>query len=221
MKIFFKKKKKNLSDELFLHFSSKVQILTVFSIIHMIRIRFFNCHTFVPISWMCKKQTAVSHSSTESEIISLATGLCKALEEMHVNLEDLHCEQYRARDELPLIQLWARGRADDCVTLPADLETMDLLTTATSRPTLSAAELRLRNDFEDLFGTKRSQSIRSAEFTLPILMSWDFLVVDKPADARSRSDKSTEQILTETTCPCPRCFVFIRRAGCMLLPLSP
>ena len=28
-------------------------------------------HTFVPISWMCKKQTAVSHSSKESEIISL------------------------------------------------------------------------------------------------------------------------------------------------------
>ena len=32
-------------------------------------------HTFVPISWMCKKRTAVSHSSTESEIISLDTGL--------------------------------------------------------------------------------------------------------------------------------------------------
>ena len=32
-------------------------------------------HTFVPISWMCKKQTAVSHSSTETEIISLDTGL--------------------------------------------------------------------------------------------------------------------------------------------------
>ena len=31
----------------------------------------FRSHTFVPISWMCKKQTAVSHSSTESEIISL------------------------------------------------------------------------------------------------------------------------------------------------------
>ena len=30
---------------------------------------------FVPISWMCKKQTSVSHSSTESEIISLDTGL--------------------------------------------------------------------------------------------------------------------------------------------------
>ena len=30
----------------------------------------FGSHTFVPKSWMCKKQTAVSHSSTESEIIS-------------------------------------------------------------------------------------------------------------------------------------------------------
>ena len=35
----------------------------------------FGSHTFVPISWMCKKQTFVSHSSTESEIISLDTGL--------------------------------------------------------------------------------------------------------------------------------------------------
>ena len=35
----------------------------------------FGSHTFVPISWMCKKQTTVSHSSTGSEIISLDTGL--------------------------------------------------------------------------------------------------------------------------------------------------
>ena len=38
------------------------------------RYAFFGSHTFVPISWMCKKQTSVSHSSTESEIISLDTG---------------------------------------------------------------------------------------------------------------------------------------------------
>ena len=31
----------------------------------------FGSHTFVPTSWTCKKQTSVSHSSTESEIISL------------------------------------------------------------------------------------------------------------------------------------------------------
>ena len=35
----------------------------------------FGSHTFVPTSWMCKKQTAVSHSSTEFEIISLDAGL--------------------------------------------------------------------------------------------------------------------------------------------------
>ena len=35
----------------------------------------FGSHRFVPISWMCKKQTSVSHSSTESEIISLDAAL--------------------------------------------------------------------------------------------------------------------------------------------------
>ena len=35
----------------------------------------FGSHTPVPISWMCKKQTSVSHSSTDSEIISLDAGL--------------------------------------------------------------------------------------------------------------------------------------------------
>ena len=35
----------------------------------------FGSHTFVPISWMCEKQTSLSHSSTESVIISLDAGL--------------------------------------------------------------------------------------------------------------------------------------------------
>ena len=35
----------------------------------------FESHTFVPISQTCKKQTAVSHRSTVSEIISLDAGL--------------------------------------------------------------------------------------------------------------------------------------------------
>ena len=35
----------------------------------------FGSHTFVPKSWMCKKQTSVSHSSTESEVISFDAGL--------------------------------------------------------------------------------------------------------------------------------------------------
>ena len=35
----------------------------------------FGSRTFVPVTLMCKKQTSVSHSSTESEIISLDAGL--------------------------------------------------------------------------------------------------------------------------------------------------
>ena len=35
----------------------------------------FGSQTFVPISWMCKKQTSVSHSSAEAEIIFLDAGL--------------------------------------------------------------------------------------------------------------------------------------------------
>ena len=37
--------------------------------------RFFGSHTIVPISSMCKKQTSVSHSSTESEIFFLDAGM--------------------------------------------------------------------------------------------------------------------------------------------------
>ena len=35
----------------------------------------FGSQTFVPVSWMCKKQSSVSHSSTKSEVISLDAGL--------------------------------------------------------------------------------------------------------------------------------------------------
>ena len=46
----------------------------------------FGSHTHVPSSWMCKKQTSVSHSSTESEIIFLHAGL--------------------RLDGLPVLELW-------------------------------------------------------------------------------------------------------------------
>ena len=36
---------------------------------------FFGILTFVPVGWSCKKQTAVFHSSTEAEVISLDAGL--------------------------------------------------------------------------------------------------------------------------------------------------
>ena len=50
----------------------KTQILQeILKIQNLLRVEHCASHTFVPISWVCKKQTSFSHSSTESEIISL------------------------------------------------------------------------------------------------------------------------------------------------------
>ena len=37
----------------------------------------FGCRLFGPISWICKKETLVFHSSTESEVVSLDAVLRK------------------------------------------------------------------------------------------------------------------------------------------------
>ena len=63
----------------------------------------FGSHTYVPISWMCKKQTAVSHSSRESEIISLDAGLrldgIPALDLWDLIVAVLHENTYQSNQE--------------------------------------------------------------------------------------------------------------------------
>ena len=51
------------------------EILRTQNLLQVEHCAFLKVITLVPIRWMCKKQTSVSHSSTESEIISLDTGL--------------------------------------------------------------------------------------------------------------------------------------------------
>ena len=54
----------------------------------------FGSHTFVPVSWMCKKKTSVPHSSTEAEIISLDASSrmhgSPALDLLHLFVEVFH-----------------------------------------------------------------------------------------------------------------------------------
>ena len=56
-------------------------------------------HTFVPISWMCKKQTSVSHSSTEAERTSFDVGPrmdgTPALDLWSLVKEVVHCNQHQ------------------------------------------------------------------------------------------------------------------------------
>ena len=62
----------------------------------------FGSHTFVPVGWMCKEQTSVSHSSTESEIISLDVGLrmdgITALDLWDLVLDVLHPKLYQRQN---------------------------------------------------------------------------------------------------------------------------
>ena len=63
----------------------------------------YGSHTFVPRSWMCKKQASVSHSSTESEIVSLDAGLrldgIPALDLWDLIVAVLHGNTYQSNQE--------------------------------------------------------------------------------------------------------------------------
>ena len=71
----------------------------------------FGSHTFVPISWMCKKQTSVSHSSTELDFISLDAALRldgkSALDLWDLLVSVLHGNTYQSNQE----------RGDPCTNL--------------------------------------------------------------------------------------------------------
>ena len=63
----------------------------------------FGSRTFVSISWMCKKETSVSHCSTESEVISVDAGL--RMDGIHaLDLGDLVVEVLHSSLNQPSIQ---------------------------------------------------------------------------------------------------------------------
>ena len=75
----------------------------------------FRSQTFVPMSWMCKKQTSVSQSSTDAEIISLDSGLrmdgIPALDLCNLVVEVFHCNQNqpsKTKDSSAQGNLWHR-----------------------------------------------------------------------------------------------------------------
>ena len=71
----------------------------------------FGSNTFIPVSWLCEKQTSVSHSSTESEIISLDAGWrlggIPALDLWDLIVAVLHGNTYQSNQE----------RGDPCTNL--------------------------------------------------------------------------------------------------------
>ena len=132
----------------------------------------------VPICWMCKKQTAVSHSSTESEIISLDTGL--------------------RLDGLPVLELWdlsvslfqsvsqvsdRRGRLDNDVNkhhqYQRRINVMENIDSCTSNVQSSRQEASLFV-FEDneavikMIKKGRSTTMRHVSRTHKVALDWLF-----------------------------------------------
>ena len=68
----------------------------------------FGSHTFVPIGWLCKNQTSVSHSSTESEICSLVAGFrmdgIPALDLWDLVIEVLHSSSNQLKNSNEKVQ---------------------------------------------------------------------------------------------------------------------
>ena len=86
----------------------------------------FGSRTFVPTSWMCKKQTSVSHSSTESEVISLDAGL--------------------RMDGIPALDLWWCG--DRSIAFFKELTSSSERSLSERKGRWSSAEKRARGEIQ-------------------------------------------------------------------------
>ena len=142
----------------------------------------FGSHTFVPISWMCKKQTSVSHRSTESEIISLDAGLrldgIPALDFWDLIVAVLHGNTYQNDQERgdpskPPARKKIHGKIDD-------LENVDFISSNVN----SSRKESLLYIFEDheavikMIIKRRSPTMRHVSRTHRVALDWSFDRID-------------------------------------------
>ena len=108
----------------------------------------FGSHTLVPTSWMCKKQTSVSHSSTESEIISLDAGLrmvgIPALDLWDLVVEVLHSSSNQVQGHLE------RVRENLQRNKPSSEHTSTQIKVPTQQNDLEKRRLRVAKQFPDI-----------------------------------------------------------------------
>ena len=138
----------------------------------------FGSHTFVPTSWMFKKQTSVSHSSTESEIISLDAGLrmdgIPALDLWDLIVTVLHgntnqSKQVQGDLSTSLTRKKIPGKIDD-------LNNVDLVSSNVN----SSHKEAMLYIFEDneavikMIITGRSPTMRHVSRTLRVALDWLF-----------------------------------------------
>ena len=145
----------------------------------------FGSHTFVPISWMCKKQASFSHISTESEIISLDAGLrldgIPALDLWDLIVAVLHGNTYQSKRGDPCTNL-VRAAPDKLSTrkkshgMIDDLNNVDFI----SSNVHSSRQEALLYIFEDneavikMIIKGRSPTMRHVSRTQRVALDWLF-----------------------------------------------
>ena len=138
----------------------------------------FGSHTFVPISWMCKKQTAVSHRVTEAEIISLDTGLrldgLPALEPWDLIVSVLgNVSRVSDRSRQPDNDVHKRHKSQKKIDVMEDIDSVPSIVQ-------SARQLALLYVFEDneavikMIIKGRSPTMRHVSRTHRVALDWLF-----------------------------------------------
>ena len=129
----------------------------------------FGSRTFIPTSWMCKKQTSVSRSSTESEVISLDVGFrmdgLLALDLWDVVIEVLHSSQN--------IQQSPRNRGEEVNHQPP----RHRVTVRREKPSHFEAQLYIFEDNEAVIKMTiegRSPTVRHMSQTHRVALDWLF-----------------------------------------------
>ena len=83
-------------------------------------------NTFVPLGWMCKKQSAVSHSTAEAEIISMDASVrmeglpCLGLWDLVIRVLAPHADV--KQQKLPQIKREGENKPRDINLIPMDYQ---------------------------------------------------------------------------------------------------
>ena len=167
-------------------------------------------HTFVPISWMRKKQTSVSHSATEAEVISLDAGLrmdrIPALDLWDLVIEVFHSVPNRT--EGPKRELRVKLSAivesnmhntipiKDTNVIPTDIDNIP----SNRKNSESSAMLHVFEDNEAVIKMiirGRSPTMRHVSRTHRVALDWLFDRFNLDADIQIRSKHHIADMLTK------------------------
>ena len=166
----------------------------------------FGSRTFVPISWMCKKQTSVSHISTESETILLDAGSrmdgLVALDQWDVAIEVLRSPQSNANSMIyNSLETGARTkiRPKQMMTKHVDLSNIDQVLPVHAHSSHGESRWYIFEDNEvvtKMIIKGRSPQMRHVSWTHRVALDWLFIQIKYVDTKNQMADMLTKSSFT-------------------------